>query len=103
MQCVRRRYEHANPTSVASAHRPDGGWRCRGLANYFGIDPIFVRLGFVVVSFFNGIGVVLYIVLWLLMPNEDAAPTDNNLDVAVGEMRAIVERIIGDIQDIFRR
>ncbi|WP_322487242.1 PspC domain-containing protein [Chloroflexus sp.] len=74
-----------------------------GLANYFGIDPIFVRLGFVVVSFFNGIGVVLYIVLWLLMPNEDAAPTDNNLDVAVGEMRAIVERIIGDIQDIFRR
>lgn len=74
-----------------------------GLANYFGIDPIFVRLGFVVVSFFNGIGVVLYIVLWLLMPNEDAAPTDNNLDVAVSEMRAIVERIIGDIQDIFRR
>lgn len=74
-----------------------------GLANYFGIDPIFVRLGFVVLSFFNGIGVVLYIVLWLLMPNEDAAPTDNNLDVAVGEMRAIVERIIGEIRDIFRR
>ncbi|MFN3372851.1 MAG: PspC domain-containing protein [Chloroflexus sp.] len=74
-----------------------------GLANYFGIDPIFARIGFVVLSFVNGIGVVLYIVLWLLMPNEDAAPTDNNLDVAIGEMRTIIERIIGDIQDIFRR
>lgn len=74
-----------------------------GLANYFGIDPIFTRIGFVVLSFVNGIGVVLYIVLWLLMPNEDAAPTDSNLDVAIGEMRAIVERIISDIQDIFRR
>lgn len=74
-----------------------------GLANYFGIDPIFVRLGFAVLGFVNGIGVVLYLVLWLLMPNEDAAPTDNNLDVAIGEMRAIVERLISDIRDMFRR
>ncbi|PMP86338.1 MAG: hypothetical protein C0184_01350, partial [Chloroflexus aggregans] len=74
-----------------------------GLARYFGIDPIIVRLIFVGLGLVNGIGVIIYLVLWLLMPNEDAAPTDNNLDVAIGEMRAIVERLLTEIRDVFHR
>jgi len=43
---------------------------CSGLALYLGCDPFWVRLGFVV-GFLNfGIGVLLYIVLGLLMPNK---------------------------------
>jgi len=37
---------------------------CGGLGEYFDIDPVFIRLLFVIVSFFYGIGVVAYIVLW---------------------------------------
>ena len=41
---------------------------CSGLATYFGIDPIFVRLVFVLTVFFGGTGVVAYLILWLVMP-----------------------------------
>lgn len=44
-----------------------------GLAAYFGIDPLFVRIGFVILSLFNGMGVILYLALWLIVPNEDSS------------------------------
>jgi len=39
-----------------------------GLAAYFGIDAVFVRLLFVLSIFFSGIGILVYLVLWLVMP-----------------------------------
>jgi phage shock protein PspC (stress-responsive transcriptional regulator) len=39
-----------------------------GLAAYFGIDPIIVRLLFVLVVLMGGSGVLIYIILWLIMP-----------------------------------
>lgn len=41
-----------------------------GLAQYFNIDPIIVRVLFVVVTFFNGMGLLLYIILWIVVPEE---------------------------------
>lgn len=40
---------------------------CSGLADYFGIDPILVRLAFVVITFAGGAGVLAYIILWIVM------------------------------------
>lgn len=45
---------------------------CGGLAEYFGIDPTLVRLAFVVLTLFNGIGLVLYIILAIIMPSEES-------------------------------
>lgn len=42
-----------------------------GLARALNIDPTLVRLGFVLVSIFAGGGVLLYIVLWVVMPRDD--------------------------------
>jgi len=39
-----------------------------GVAAYFGIDIVIVRLIFVISSFAGGLGVVAYIVLWLILP-----------------------------------
>ncbi len=39
-----------------------------GLANYFNIDKVFVRLGFIALTFFNGVGLMLYIILWIVTP-----------------------------------
>jgi phage shock protein PspC (stress-responsive transcriptional regulator) len=39
-----------------------------GLAKYFDIDPVIVRLIFVISVFFNGIGLLAYVVLWLVVP-----------------------------------
>src|SRR5947208_10342328 len=44
---------------------------CGGLAEYFGIDPVIVRLIFVLVTLTTGIGVLIYPVLWLVMPKAE--------------------------------
>jgi len=38
-----------------------------GIAKYLDIDPVYTRLAFVLAIFLNGIGLVAYIVLWLVM------------------------------------
>lgn len=39
-----------------------------GIANYFDIDAIWIRLAFVLFSGAGGIGLLLYIVLWIVVP-----------------------------------
>jgi phage shock protein C len=45
---------------------------CGGLAEYFNIDPVIVRLIFVLVTLTSGIGLPVYILLWVIMPREVA-------------------------------
>jgi phage shock protein C len=48
---------------------------CAGLGEYFGIDPVLVRLAFAVLAVSGGAGVLLYIVAWIAMPAaDDRAP-----------------------------
>ena len=44
-----------------------------GFGLYLDVDPVLVRLAFVVLSFANGLGVLLYLVGWVVMPKEGAA------------------------------
>lgn len=46
---------------------------CAGLARYFGVDPTVVRIIFVLLALFAAGGVLLYLILWLVMPVEEAA------------------------------
>jgi len=41
-----------------------------GFGQYLDVDPVLVRLTFVVLSFANGLGVVLYLVCWVVMPRD---------------------------------
>lgn len=43
---------------------------CGGIGEYFGIDPTLIRLAFVLLAFLNGIGIVIYIILAVIMPSE---------------------------------
>jgi phage shock protein PspC (stress-responsive transcriptional regulator) len=45
-----------------------------GLARYSGIDPLLWRVGFVALAFAGGTGVLVYLLLWLLMPAAPGAP-----------------------------
>lgn len=44
------------------------GGVCGGLAEYFNIDPVIVRLIFVLVTLTSGLGLLIYPVLWIIMP-----------------------------------
>jgi phage shock protein PspC (stress-responsive transcriptional regulator) len=50
------------------------GGVCGGIAEYSGIDPLLWRIGFVALTFAGGSGILLYLVLWLLMPTGSADP-----------------------------
>ncbi len=41
---------------------------CSGMAAYFGIETVLMRLIFFVSIFFGGFGILMYILLWLIMP-----------------------------------
>ena len=43
---------------------------CGGLAKYFDIDPTIVRVLFVVTIFIGGGGILAYIILWIVVPEE---------------------------------
>lgn len=44
---------------------------CGGIATYIGVDPVIVRLLFLLLAFASGIGLFLYMVLWFVMPEEN--------------------------------
>jgi phage shock protein PspC (stress-responsive transcriptional regulator) len=43
---------------------------CGGLADYLGLDPSIVRVAFVVLALLGGPGLLLYIILALVVPEE---------------------------------
>ena len=43
---------------------------CAGLGAYFGVDVNLVRLAFGVFTVFYGLGLLLYLIAWLILPEE---------------------------------
>lgn len=41
---------------------------CSGIANYFNMQPVWIRLAFALTFFFFGSGLLLYIILWIVIP-----------------------------------
>ena len=49
---------------------------CSGLGRHTGIDPIVFRIVLVTLSVFGGIGLVIYALAWLLVPEENATASE---------------------------
>lgn len=60
---------HSGKQLTRSSQRWLGGV-CGGIADYFDIDRELVRLSWVLLTFFtlSFPGIILYIILWILMP-----------------------------------
>jgi phage shock protein C len=64
---------------------------CGGIAQYYDLDPILVRVGFVVGAFM-GFGIILYVVLWIVMPKGTpgvpvSGPRHSSTAVQIAESR----------------
>lgn len=42
---------------------------CGGIAEYYGWDPTIVRVAWIVLTLLGGSGILLYLILWLVMPD----------------------------------
>ena len=43
---------------------------CAGLAQYFGVSPVLLRLIFVLLAFSGGPAVPVYLILWIILPEK---------------------------------
>ena len=79
------RFDGAGPTGPSGDQQPGEGWGRRprrsendrkvagvagGLGRAVGIDPVLIRVAFVVLALFGGSGVLLYALGWLLLPSD---------------------------------
>ena len=49
---------------------------CAGLAEWFEVDPVLIRLAFGLATLLMGIGPFLYVAAWALVPEEGAAHSE---------------------------
>jgi phage shock protein C len=47
---------------------------CGGLAEYFNIDTTVIRVLFLVLTLFGGSGLVVYVVMWIIVPDASKTP-----------------------------
>lgn len=51
-----------------------------GLGRHLDIDPVILRVAFVVLAFFGGAGILLYVACWLLVPDDTSVRAPFGLD-----------------------
>jgi len=85
------------PGPGAMPHTPTPRWLRRsrtdrvisgvagGLGEYFALDAVIFRVLFAVLSFFGGVGLLMYALAWLLVPEPDIGTSA--LDKAIGQLR----------------
>jgi phage shock protein PspC (stress-responsive transcriptional regulator) len=56
---------------------------CAGLAEYFGVDVSVVRLIFVLTCIFHGGGLLVYVILWIVLPKRPYPYFDPTVDYTV--------------------
>lgn len=47
---------------------------CGGLGEWLDVDPVFLRVAFVLLALAGGLGIVVYVILWIAFPRAPAAP-----------------------------
>ena len=76
------------------------GGVCGGLGGYVGIDPVLVRLLFIFLAVVNGFGVMLYLILWIILPEKEriGESPEDVVRENVASLRDKAERLGDDIR-----
>ncbi len=68
---------------------------CGGLGRYLGLDPVLLRIAFVVLALAGGGGFVAYIVAWILIPEEEPGENLGGTRPSPGEgLRLVVGGVL---------
>ncbi len=77
---------------------------CGGLAEYFDVDPVLIRISWVAATpITHGLAIPLYIILWILMPRDDRAYPAEGADYWQewsGEFRAEAQRVAAEARRV---
>lgn len=79
---------------------------CGGIAEYFDVDPILVRIIAVLTIFLNGIGLIAYLIAWIIIPQNPELTAKERTKEKKGTtetMREKAENIAHQIGEEIRR
>ncbi len=78
------------------------GGVCGGLAEYFNIDPVIIRV-ITVLLVFSGTGIIAYLILWLVVPLQgaDTARPGDTIQANANEIRETAEGIGQEVREAF--
>lgn len=122
----RRQYSHTHYTFQEPRRRrlyrnPNDkmlGGVCSGLANYFDIDTVIVRLVFAILFLTMGVGVLAYIIAWIIIPvaktpqemyyMTGVPPVDfntikKNMEYELQDLKKKAEQMSQELKDFFSR
>ncbi|MBI2021547.1 PspC domain-containing protein [Candidatus Daviesbacteria bacterium] len=76
------------------------GGVCGGLGEYFNLDPTLLRIIFVLLALFGGSGILLYLVLWLIVPTQSSSRilTEESIKENVEDIKNRAEKFAHDIR-----
>ena len=70
---------------------------CHGLGNYFDIDPVVVRIAFVILTAAGGAGVLAYLILWIVTPTAGSTVATGGAGIGEG-----VRTMANELKDVGR-
>lgn len=72
-----------------------------GLGEYFNIDPTIIRILFILMTIFGGSGLIIYIVLWLIIPTRSAISKNSQeaIRLNIEEMKSTTKTFAHSIRN----
>ena len=70
----------------STTHKVIGGV-AGGLGDYLDIDPVLIRIAFVVACFFGGAGLLAYIIAWIIIPEQ---PRESTMSTPIDPQQSTV-------------
>lgn len=71
-----------------------------GLGEYFHLDPTIIRVIFILLTIFGGWGLLIYIILWILIPAKShlGEPSADHISQNVEELKTKAQELASDIR-----
>ncbi|MGD1996683.1 MAG: PspC domain-containing protein [Anaerolineae bacterium] len=78
---------------------------CGGLGRYLSVDPTIIRLIFVLLALADGVGILIYFVMWLIVPpasRVEGATPEEVIRVGADEMAERARDMGDELRDVMR-
>lgn len=71
-----------------------------GIGEYFDIDPLFIRIIFILLFLYSGSGILIYLLLWLIIPKKSssAQEIDDTVKSNFIEMKSSAKEFITELK-----
>ena len=70
---------------------------CGGLGDYLDVDPVLIRIGFVLLALAHGLGILLYIILIFIIPKEPAKGENQEAKIDIKASAQEMKEIAHDL------